>query len=235
MELYKELQMNNLPILIPIKKLSERCPGKNKALLPFTAYYLKQQKLIQNAIVISDSIELLNFAKSIGFISTFLEHRKSTQDELTSCHNFIKTTAFYEFILLPVTHPFRDRDLIYKSYSLYVQEKENIDFITSFTEINNREHFYLELRNNNPFFLKTQTRRRGNLCKNIPMIDGSIYLIKSNFIQQVACSEDSNATFWKGRFKCVKKNTPFMDIDTISDLNNFNFLKNFFSKLNNQK
>ncbi len=232
MVLYKELKMSKLPILIPIKKKSRRCPGKNKILLPFTAHYLKQQKIIRNAVVISDSPELLNFATSLGFISTFLEVRTSTQDELTSCCNFTKSTAIKEFVLLPVTHPFRDNDLISKCYNLYLKEKEHIDFITSFTEINNREQFYLKISDNNPFFLKEQINRKGNLCKNTPMIDGSIYLIKSSFIEKVACSKDPNAAFWGGNFKCVKNIAPFMDIDTISDLDSFNFLRDFFCKLN---
>ena len=58
MELLHESEMNNIPILIPVKGISRRCPGKNRKLLPYTADYLLRQNLIKNAVVISDDQEL---------------------------------------------------------------------------------------------------------------------------------------------------------------------------------
>ena len=60
------------------------------------------------------------------------------------------------------------------------------------------------------------------------MVDGAFYLIKTEFIQKVALSDNSNATFWNGRFQCVKNNTPFMDIDTVEDMKKFEYLKFYF-------
>lgn len=88
MEPLQELKMNNIPILIPIKGFSKRCPDKNKKLLPFTVKFLKEANCIDNAIVISDSTELLNLAKSYG-LYTCLEVREEGQDELVSCYHFI--------------------------------------------------------------------------------------------------------------------------------------------------
>lgn len=48
MELLHESEMNNIPILIPVKGISRRCPGKNRKLLPYTADYLLRQNLIKN-------------------------------------------------------------------------------------------------------------------------------------------------------------------------------------------
>ena len=120
MELLHESEMNNIPILIPVKGISRRCPGKNRKLLPYTADYLLRQNLIKNAVVISDDQELGDFASRLGF-KTNVEIRKEGQDELSSCRNFIKNSDYEAFILLPVTQPFREIDLIRKCCSLYAQ------------------------------------------------------------------------------------------------------------------
>lgn len=228
MELLHESEMNNIPILIPVKGISRRCPGKNRKLLPYTADYLLRQNLIKNAVVISDDQELGDFASRLGF-KTNVEIRKEGQDELSSCRNFIKNSDYEAFILLPVTQPFREIDLIRKCCSLYAQVKNEIDFVTSFVEISDRKRFYLEFTESVPAFRNKDVKRKGALCETIPMIDGAIYLIKSAFICEVAMSTDPNKAFWTGRFRCIKNNVPFMDIDTPDDMAKFQFLKEYFT------
>ncbi len=228
MELSHELKMNNVPILIPVKGISKRCPDKNRRLLPFTANYLSRRGLIKNAVVISDSRELVDFASTLGFM-TYIEMRKEEQDELISCHNFIKYSDYEEFFLLPVPQPFRELGLIQKCYSLYVEMKNEIDFVTSFVEIPNRERFYLEFAGDIPLFRNKTMKRKGALCDTLSMIDGAIYLIKSAFIHKVAISADPNETFWNGHFRCIKNNVPFMDIDTQEDMEKFEALKEYFN------
>lgn len=228
MELLNESEMNNIPILIPVKGGSRRCPGKNRELLPFTADYLLRQNLIKDAVVISDDQELGDFASTLGF-KINVEIRKEEQDELNSCFNFIKNSDYEEFILLPVTQPFRETDLIRKCYSLYTEVKDELDFVTSFVEISDRERFYLEFAGSVPAFRNKDMKKKGALCETIPMIDGAIYLIKSTFICEVAMSADPNSSFWKGRFRCIKNNVPFIDIDTSDDMAKFQFLKEYFA------
>lgn len=228
MDLLHKLKMNDIPILIPIKGVSRRCPEKNKDLLPFTVKFLNEQNLTKKGVIISDSMELLNLANNYG-LNTYLEVREEGQDELVSCYNFIKNTPHKSFILLPVTQPFRDKDLIHKCYSLYYKAFNEVDFITSFTEIPDRERFYLELKNDIPSFKNKHTVRKGESCTTIPMIDGAIYMIKTEFIKKVILSQNTNNTFWNGRFKCVKNEAPFMDIDTLYDMNKFVFLKEYFN------
>ena len=205
MELLHESEMNNIPILIPVKGISRRCPGKNRKLLPYTADYLLRQNLIKNAVVISDDQELGDFASRLGF-KTNVEIRKEGQDELSSCRNLIR-----------------------KCCSLYAQVKNEIDFVTSFVEISDRKRFYLEFTESVPAFRNKDMKRKGALCETIPMIDGAIYLIKSAFICEVAMSTDPNKAFWTGRFRCIKNNVPFMDIDTPDDMAKFQFLKEYFA------
>ena len=57
------------------------------------------------------------------------------------------------------------------------------------------------------------------------MIDGAIYLIKTSFIKNVVKSGSTNSTFWNGRFRCIKNNAPFMDVDTTNDMENIKLLK----------
>lgn len=100
-----------------------------------------------------------------------------------------------------------------------------IDFITSFTEIPNRERFYLEFENEIPSFKNKHVVRKGEACSTIPIIDGAIYMIKSDFIKEVVLSKNTNSTFWNGRFRCVKNEAPFMDVDTLNDMENIELLR----------
>lgn len=58
--------------------------------------------------------------------------------------------------------------------------------------------------NDIPLFKNKHTVRRGESCTTIPMIDGAVYLIKTEFIQKVILSQQRNLAFWNGRFRCVK-------------------------------
>ena len=223
MELSHKLRMNKTPILIPIKGISKRCPNKNKELLHFTVKLLERSNCMSSAIVISDSTGLLDLSKKYG-LKTHLEIRDDGQDELMSCYNFIKTTSSEAFILLPVTHPFRDIKLIDKCYDLFMNSKNEINFITSYIEVVNRERFHINFTDGNPTFKNNHKIRMGESCTIIPMIDGAIYMIKSDFIKKAALYENTNKTFWRGKFDCIKNNAPFIDIDSIEDMNNVSLL-----------
>lgn len=227
MALLQELKMNDIPILIPVKGISRRCPEKNKQLLPFTVKFLAHQGCCRNAVVISDCSELLTLAANYG-LKTHLEYREEGQDELVSCYNFIKDYQCDAFFLLPVTQPFRDINLMQKCCSLYEETTGEIDFITSSTEIPNRSRFYLDLDKGIPSFRDQHRLRNGESCTGIPMIDGAIYLIKTDFICRVASSSDTNHAFWSGRFRCVENEAPFMDVDTVGDMRKIEQLRFYF-------
>lgn len=233
MELSHELKMNNIPILIPMKGISQRCPEKNRKLLPFTVHFLAAQNCINNAIVISDSPYLLNYARKFG-LKTYLEVRNEGQDELVSCYNFIKDTEHEAFILLPVTQPFREKNLIHKCYSLFTKSIDEIDFITSFTEIQNRDRFYLNIQDEIPSFKNCYTDKKGEACTTIPMIDGAIYMIKTEFIRKVVSSYNTNNAFWNARFRCVKNDAPFMDVDTLKEMAGIELLHQYYLNISNE-
>jgi pseudaminic acid cytidylyltransferase len=220
--------MNNIPILIPVKEVSVRCPEKNRKLLPYTARYLQEQGLIANSYVISDSQPLLEFSSSLGF-KTFFEVRKETQDELQSCSNFATAKKEELFFLCPVTQPFRSPDLFELCFNKFTEYNTRLDFVTSVSLITNREKFYLEFINNQPQFVINSANRKGAVCSTQYMIDGCLYLVRASFMNKVITSGNPNAFFWNGKFQCVQNGAPFIDIDTILDMERFEFLRRFFS------
>lgn len=224
MELSQELKTNDIPILIPIKGVSKRCPDKNRDLLPFTIKLLKYIQCLKHCVVISDCVDLLLLAKKYN-LKTHLEIRDDNQDELMSCYNYIKEYDSKAFFLLPVTQPFRNRNLLKRCYLSYLESIDEVDFITSFTETANRERFHLVVENDIYAFKYKNKTKRGEFCSSIRMIDGAAYLIKSSFIEKIAASGNTNKAFWKGRFKCVENQAPFMDVDTVYDMENIELLK----------
>lgn len=219
--------MNDIPILIPVKGVSKRCPNKNSKLLPYAVKFLMEQNCMKNAVVISDDSQLISLAQKYG-LSTFFEMREDDQDELTSCCKYLQNTKHEAFILLPVTQPFKSKELIQDCILMYEKVKDEIDFITSYTEVTNRECFYINTNGKTPSFLNKQMVRKGESCVTTQMIDGAIYMIKTRFIQQINSADNTNKAFWSGKFKCINNQAPFMDIDSLDDMNKFLFLENFF-------
>lgn len=213
------------PILIPIKGNSVRCPNKNKILLPYTIAYLQKINRLREAIVITDSSDLVEYAKSLG-ANTYFEIRVDDQDELLSCYNFLKKAEIKinYFFLMPVTHPFRTLNLC----SLFEEKQEkhlNFDFIVSLNVSTDRSNFFVDIGDdNNPHFLYDKNRK-GRDCQQYYMVDGALYLIKQSFLERIIQEANTNYHFWKGNFQYVINEAPFLDIDTVEDMKRFDFLK----------
>lgn len=215
---------NKYPILIPIKGKSIRCPDKNRKLLPFTLNYLKFINRIENAVVITDCFELEKYAKTFG-VRTYVEIREESQDELLSCYNYLKNSniKFDFFFLLPVTHPLRTVELL----SLFEEKNKSvdIDFLTSICTFTDRKNFFVQLQENGKAdFLLSGLTRKGQDCEQHYMIDGSLYLIKTSFLERVIQSENTNETFWNGKFQVIINYAPFIDIDTFQDMERFKYI-----------
>lgn len=219
--------MTNTPILIPIKEHSERCPNKNRYLLPYTAKYLKDQQRLSSAWVISESDALLDLACSLG-LNVFKETRVDGQDEKLSCWKFLQEHVNNKIILCPVTQPFRSAGLIAEIETVYEADHNQLDFITAITKVPDRQQFYVDEREHIFTFKTFSKNRKGATCQEVNMIDGSLYLIKASFLEKVVKSPDPTSTFWNGNFNCVLNSAPFIDIDTEDDLLKFEFLKAYF-------
>jgi CMP-N-acetylneuraminic acid synthetase len=216
--------MSDIPVIVPVKSISMRCPNKNHLLLPHTLDYLRAEGR-DNVWVISDTDELLKIAKDYNF-KTFLEVRTESQDELTSCWSFLQNNNFENFILCPVTHPFKSNGLMTEMEKLMLEYSDIIDFITTSNIMPDREQYFIEPTMGIEYkFKKALKNRKGEFSKPSEIIiDGSMYLIKRSFLENVVSSEDTNATFWGGRFSCVANQAPFLDIDTLEDLERFKYI-----------
>lgn len=221
--------MQQTPILIPVKHYSLRCPGKNKTLLPYITEFLRKENRLQDAVVISDSLPMLDEARSLS-LKTHFETREEWQDELVSCWNYMNSINCERFFLCPVTQPFKSAALFEKMENELAGNKLQTDFICTATNVPNREIFYLQDKETDFWkFQQTASNRKGALCPEQLMIDGALYLIRTSFLEKVISSADPNASWWGGNFKCVVNDAPFMDIDTPQDMQKFNFLRAYFS------
>lgn len=218
--------MSDIPIIVPVKSISLRCPFKNYFLLPYTLDYFKAEGR-KNVWVVSDAEDLLKMAENYGY-KTFLETRSDGQDELTSCWSFLQNNNFERFILCPVTHPFKSNGLIDQMENLMSMNYDTLDFIATSNTIPDREQYFVEQKEEVGYrFKKALNNRKGKLSKpSETIIDGSMYLIKRSFLENVVSSKDTNAAFWNGRFSCVKNNVPFLDIGSPEDLEKFKFICN---------
>lgn len=221
--------MNNIPILVPVKKHSKRCHNKNFFLLPYTLQYLKDEGF-RKVVVLSDSKVFEPITEFFGFKLKIIPKVKN-DDELKTCFRYLKNKRIKFFAICSVTHPLKEPGLINKLVSKYMEQKLKIDFCTSYYRFKNRRRFFIE-KQNEIFQFKYKYRiRSGNvLKKEIKMIDGGVYIMSSKFIETVAKSKSSNQAFWSGRFTCIENNMPFLDIDSETDLLSFkNFLNQFKS------
>lgn len=216
--------MSNIPVVVPVKSISLRCPNKNQYLLPHALNYLRAEGR-ENVWVISDTYELLKIAKDYNF-KTFLEVRSENQDELTSCWSFLQNNNFENFILCPVTHPFKSNGLIAEMEKLMIEHYDTIDFITTSNIMPDREQYVIEPKGGIEYKFKKSLKNRKGEFSMPPeiIIDGAMYLIKRTFLEDVVLSKNTNETFWQGRFSCVKNQAPFLDIDTLEDLERFKFI-----------
>ncbi|MBL1408200.1 glycosyltransferase family protein [Sphingobacterium faecale] len=219
-----------IPVLIPIKEISERCPQKNEYLLKYTLEYLEKTNRLNATWVISDSEKLLSLAQKRG-AKVFKETVVIGQNEKHACWKFLQNSFFERIFICPVTQPFRDFSLLKKTEDLYDREKVNIDFVTSVTLVPDREQFYVNIDKSECSFKLTKENRLGATCMNTYMIDGALYLINSNFLEECVNSEHCTNHFWNGRFAGAINNAPFIDIDTEDDLNKFKYLEKYFEKI----
>lgn len=206
-----------MTIFITVKDKSRRCPNKNKILLPYVLEQLSNFSNIE-IIVITDSLELREIAENFKLL-IYLENESKQVSEFESIYNCITNLSLNisEFILLPVTQPFRTEQLIWDVINCNL---EGYDFITSYSKIPNRKIFLL----NDDFSFKYDSyERKGSLCSEEKMIDGYIYKIKTSFLKNVVNSNNSNNYFWNhSRIKFIENNSRFfLDIDEPEDLDLF--------------
>lgn len=208
-----EFNLKNIPILIPAKGKSVRCPGKNITLLPYMSTYLRNEGL--QGVVLSNDEKIRSLAELYG-LKSWVEHRTEKDDDLSACRKYMATSPEELFFMLPLPQPFKHKGLLQEMLDMI---DDDTDFVVTSHLVSDRSLFYVE---NNKFIIPSK-ERKGCMCPEREMIDGTAYLIRKSFIEKVACNED----FWGGRLKTVVNKAPFIDIDTEDDMAKFKFLMEY--------
>lgn len=196
--------MNNVKILIPSKTKSVRFPNKNFMLLPYTLEWLKTNGLEKNAIIIGDSKEMEMKVKELGV--DYFEESSPEHGDIIACRDCAVTLGLKYFFWLPLTQPLREDNILNKMFVKF----HDCDFVTTAQYTTNRSIFYIS---NDGKFKIDSNERCGSLCEKEIMLDGSAYLVKTEWLKNINTNED----FWKGNFNYVIHNSLFLDIDTEND------------------
>ena len=201
---------------IAVKEHSLRCPKKNHVLLP---YVLTQVKSYLDVLVIVDSEELANICMKFN-VPCYMETDSEKLSEFNAIYNYLESEGILntedEFIILPVTQPFRSKETILNVVNTRL---DNCNVVTTYTEVSNRSIFMLKEDNT---FKVDSYNRKGCMCPSEKMADGSIYKMTNKFLKKVVESEDSNHEFWSSKIKFVKNTNPiFLDVDNPIDLEIF--------------
>lgn len=204
---------------IAVKENSVRCPKKNHALLP---YVLSQVKDYLDVLVIVDSEELAKICIKFN-VSYYMETDSEKLSEFNAIYNYLehkrKLDTDNEFIILPVTQPFQNKETILNVVNTCL---DNCNVVTTYTEVSNRSIFMLKEDNT---FKVDSYNRKGCMCPSEKMVDGSIYKMTNKFLKKIIESEDSNHEFWSSKIKFIKNTSPiFLDVDTPTDLEAFKLI-----------
>ena len=218
--------MKNIPIIIPFKETSSRCPNKNFTLFPYAIQWLERQNISKSGIyVVSKSNRVENIAQQYK-VNFVYEIECKNPNNIIAAATVAKQLDVNAYIELPLTQPVKNANLIKDVVDAL--QSSDCDFVTTYQTVTDRSLFYLD---DNLKFLNESKNRKGCMCKEMKMLDGAIYGIKLSFAEKIIDAEDINAAFWAGNFKAIKNNVDFfIDIDTKTDMKKFSQLSaNYFS------
>lgn len=205
---------------ITVKGNSVRCPRKNHALLPYVLAYARE---LFDVVVITDDDELEGIAKEYG-VEVYKEKNTHKISEFHAIYGYLaeqgKLDLDEEFVILPVTQPLRTEQTMKTVRDL---DMTGYDVVTTYTVVSNRGIFLL---NEDNTFKTESYNRKGCMCKEEKMADGSMYRMRNTFLRDIVESEDTNHEFWHSRILWVENTQPmFLDVDTPRDLELFNITR----------
>lgn len=205
---------------ITVKGVSVRCPRKNHTLLPYVLAYARE---LFDVVVITDDDELEGIAKEYGVAV----YREKNPHKISECHAIYGYLAEHgkldkdeEFVILPVTQPLRTEQTMMAVRDL---DMTGYDVVTTYSVVSNRSIFLL---NEDNTFKVESYNRKGCMCKEDKLADGSMYKMRNTFLRDIVESEDTNHEFWHSRMMWVENTHPiFLDVDTPKDLRIFNLIR----------
>lgn len=205
---------------ITVKGVSVRCPRKNHTLLPYVLAYARE---LFDVVVITDDDELEGIAKEYG-VAVYKDRNTHKISEFHAIYGHLaeqgKLDKDEEFVLLPVTQPLRTEETMKAVRDV---DMTGYDVVTTYTVVSNRSIFLL---NEDNTFKVDSYNRKGCMCKDEKMADGSMYRMRNTFLRDIVESGDTNHEFWHSRLLWVENTHPiFLDVDTPKDLKIFNLIR----------
>lgn len=205
---------------ITVKGNSVRCPRKNHALLPYVLAYARE---LFDVVVITDDDELASIAKEYG-VEVYKDKNTHKISEFHAIYGYLaeqgKLDKDEEFVILPVTQPLRTEHTMKVVRNL---DMTGYDVVTTYSVVSNRGIFLL---NEDNTFKVESYNRKGCMCKEEKMADGSMYKMRNTFLRDIVESEDTNHEFWHSRLLWVENTHPmFLDVDTPRDLKLLNIIR----------
>jgi len=224
--------VTTIPVFITARGNTEDIFETNKESLKFSYLYIKDQKLFPQTYIISDNLNMLDYAKKLGFLNT-IHYPCGTDKDI----KYLEYMATYRYgvennykpdwiILLNVGQLFNSPFLISDCIN---NIDNNYDIVASYTEISNRSHFFIDdnnkLINTNKEHLLTSEHQR------VKMVDAGIYAIKTVFAFSCMEYDDPAEHFWNGKIKFFKNRSLYTNIYNINDIKKYYEIDTIISKI----
>ncbi len=187
------IKTKSLCAIIPARKSSKRLPNKNKLdlcgkpLIAWTIEAAKESKYIDNIIISSDDIDILNIAKkysvqSIKRPDILATDEAKTIDVIIDVIDKLKNS--YDFIiLLQPTSPLRNHTHIDQAIELLIEK--NADAIISLCEVDHNPLWSNILNDNlslKGFISENIKNKRSQELPKYYRINGAIYICKTSIL-----------------------------------------------------
>lgn len=214
--------------IITARSGSKGIPNKNMNLIgayPLIKYSIdsiNDSQMITTKIVSTDSKKIGKYCLDNGVDFPFLRPKKLADDSAKSIDviihaiNFYRDkNQFYDYVLLiQPTTPFRSKGIIDQSISKLIISQKNT--LISVKKVNHQYNPNWQFKLNTEddsltSYEKTITSRRQDL-EDTFIRDGSIYLVKSDFLLKEKSFFDKSIDF------IIDHNSPFINIDTEDDI-----------------
>lgn len=207
-----------IPIFITARGHTPEVYNQNKEALKFSYVFIKNQNMFDQTFIISDNKDMLQYALELGFKHVIHYPCKTDKDI-----KYLEYLATYQYgidnnyrpdwiILLNINQLFKNTRLLVNAINAI---DDKYDIITSYTEISNRSHFFVDESINNKdiekHLLTTDYHR-------VKMADAAIYAIKSKFAFECMTYDDPAEHFWNGKIKFFENTALYTDIYSMKDI-----------------
>ena len=224
-----------IPIFITVRGHNAEEIIKNKECLKFSYVFIKEQNLFNQTFIISDNINIINYAKDLGFKHTIHYACRSERDikylEYLATYTYSIENNYHPdwIILLNVNQLFKNSSLLYDCIR---NIDSKYDVIASYTEISNKNKFYINKENNKIINGQNKSSLLSNDIIREKMIDAAIYAVRTEFAFSCMEYEDPSIKFWSGKFKFFKNKTLYTDIYSIKDIQKFYNIRKVLDAVN---